>query len=130
MTGGTTDMKDSKFWRFLAVMAVVGLFLNVLPQRESSSISPAAPMLDMLSTVANAQAPLVESFEEQQHAFLSVWNTDEDGNLHYRVLRWQKGTLRSKVVPELRQHTVFGFGGQITVLVELGQSTGRKIQVK
>ena len=111
-------MKDSKFWRTVAVAIVFGLFYI----GWGLSRNKPAPAFDLFSSTAFGDAPLVEEFEEQSSTFLKVWNTDAQGNLHYRIVKlpgYLKGSrdLRSTIVPDLVSHVEFTTTGKRLVLL-------------
>ena len=78
---------------------------------------PTTPLpVDIFSTAAFADAPMVTEFEEQGHQFMQVWDVNAEGDLVYRVLRWQKGVLKSNTEPELFKHIIYSKTGQIQTI--------------
>ena len=111
-------MKESTFWKVIAVAAVLGLFYvgwGLSNQRRN------APSLDWLTTPAFADAPKIDEFEETGHTFLRVWNTNGEGDLFYRIIKLPGITaanreLRSTVLPELISEVEFFTDGRALII--------------
>ncbi|MCX7014426.1 MAG: hypothetical protein NTW86_18070 [Candidatus Sumerlaeota bacterium] len=112
-------MKESTFWKVIALAAVLGLFY--VGWGLSNQRQPAAPSLDWLTTPAFADAPKIDEFEETGHTFLRVWNDDGEGNLFYRIIKLPGITansrdLRSTVLPELISEVEFFTDGRALII--------------
>ena len=115
-------MSDSRFWRAAAVALIAAVIYMGMGLREGARQDAGFPPMDLLSTSAHAESPLMDEFEELNHTFLRFWSVDDKGVLDYRLVRLRGITegdreLRSKIIPELMLHVKYDAGGRSTTLV-------------